>query len=65
MSATTTEKHIEVTWSEPGYAHTKMGGTCGPDVTVEDIEKRFYHDYFGGRGAWVRAGQWGAIRHDD
>lgn len=58
-------KWIEVTNRRPGYAHTQLWGKCSPEVTVEDIEKKFYHPYFGGRGAWVRNGEWGAIRHDD
>lgn len=59
------EKRITVVNSTRGYAHTRLSGTCGSAVTVEDIRKRFYHPYFGGRDAWVRDGQWGAICHDD
>jgi hypothetical protein len=58
-------KQITVVNRESGYAHTTFQGTCGPDVTVEDIKKRFYHNYFGGRGAWVRDGHWGAVCHTD
>jgi hypothetical protein len=58
-------KRIEVDLRVPGYAHTRLTGTCGPDVTVEDVRQRFYHEYFGGRDAWVRDGRWGVIRHDD
>lgn len=61
----TTEKTITVERRAPGYAHVQLYGTCGPDVTVEDIQKRFYHDYLGGRSAWVRDGSWGCIVHTD
>lgn len=58
-------KHITITDSQRGYAHTQYYGTCGPDVTVDDVKRAIYHSYFGGRNAWVRDGQWGAICHDD
>jgi len=57
------EKQIEVTHTEHGYNHDRLSGTCGPDVTVKDIEERFYHSYFGGREAWVRDGRWGCVVH--
>lgn len=50
-------KRISITDSQRGYAHTQYYGTCGPDVTVEDIKKSIYHSYFGGRNAWVRDGK--------
>lgn len=50
---------------EHGYAHTRLSGTCGPDVTVKDIQAKFYHPYFGGREAWVRNGHWGCVVHTD
>lgn len=62
---TSEEKRIEVTGSHPGHAHTTLYGTCSSNVTVDDIKRKFYHSYFGGRDAWVRDGQWGAVRHDD
>lgn len=55
-------KEIEVTQRTHGYNHTRLQGTCSPDVTVEDIEKRF-HDYFGGRETWVKDGHWGTVVH--
>jgi len=58
-------KEIKVESSIPGYAHTRISGSCGQDVTVEDIEKKFYHSYFGGRNAWVRDGKFGVITHTD
>lgn len=59
------EKVMEVTNREPGYAHTRVQGTCSPDVTVEDVKRRFYHGYFGGRDAWVRDGKFGCVIHTD
>ena len=59
------DKEIKVISHIPGYAHTKYSGTCGKDVTVQDIKDKFYHSYFGGRGAWVRDGKWEAISHND
>ena len=61
----TEDKEIKVLKQTPGYKHTKYEGTCGPKVTKDDIEKRFYHPYFGGRDAWVLNGRWRAIRHND
>jgi uncharacterized protein YceK len=49
--------------TEHGYNHDRLSGTCGSDVTVKDIEAKFYHSYFGGRDAWVRDGQWGCVVH--
>lgn len=58
-------KDIEVVYRVPEYARTILKGVCGPDVTVEDIRRAMYHEYFGGRDAWVRNGEWGCVRHDD
>lgn len=48
-----------------GRGMNEYRGTCGPDVTVADIKKRYYDSYLGGRGAWVANGKWGAIEHTD
>jgi hypothetical protein len=58
-------KRMEVDTRQPGYAHVTVQGTCGPDVTVEDVRKRFYHWYFGGRDAWVKDGRFGVTIHTD
>ena len=58
-------KEIKVESSVPWYAHTRISGSCGPDVTVQDIVDRFYDSYCGGRDAWVRDGKFGVVRHDD
>lgn len=58
-------KQIVVTSRGAGYAHEILRGVCGAEVTQEDVEKTFYHQYFGGRGAWVKNGEWGCIRHTD
>ena len=60
-----TPPRIVVTTRRPGYAHETLGGTCAPDVTVEEIRARFYDTYFGGRDAWVRDGHWGCVVHTD
>lgn len=65
MSNETEEKIMEVTSRQPGYAHVTVYGTCSPNVTIEDVRKRFYHSYFGGRGEWVRDGKFGVIIHTD
>ncbi len=54
---------FEVTQSEYGYNHTTVQGTCPEDATVEEVKERFYHDYFGGRGAWVKDGRFGCTIH--
>lgn len=59
------EKVIEIVDRFPGYGHTRYQGTCSANVTVEDIEKKIYHSYFGGSQAWVRDGRWGAICNTD
>lgn len=56
---------IQVVDIRRGYGHAEYSGTCGPDVTVADIKKRFYDPMFGGRGAWCSNGRWGAIEHTD
>lgn len=58
-------KGISIGFQRAGHAHREYGGTCGTEVTVADIEREFYHPNFGGRGAWARDGNWGAIRHED
>lgn len=58
-------KPILVTESHGGYAHTRLSGICGPDVTVTDIEREMYHPYFGGREARISGGEWSCVRHDD
>ena len=59
------EKWIKVESRTPGYKHTVFTGTCGKDVTMEDIKNKFYHPYFGGRNAQVSNGTWRATSHDD
>lgn len=60
-----TTKQMSVTSRSHGYNNTSIQGVCSPDVTVEDVKKRFYHDYFGGRGAWVSGGKFGCTIHID
>lgn len=64
-----TTKHIEATGHRYGYAHVEIWGTCSPDVTVEDIKAKFYHENFGGRQARVEVrdgvGHFSCIRHTD
>lgn len=48
-----------------GYGHCTVSGVCSPDVTEEDVKKRFYHWYFGGRNAWVKDGRFGCTIHTD
>ena len=56
---------IEVTSSTPGYAHTKHEGRCPKGTTVEEIRKRFYDPYFGGREARVTGTYFSVIEHTD
>jgi hypothetical protein len=56
---------FEIEHRRPGYAHVTIAGRCGPDTTKEDVERRFYHPYFGGRGAFARDGFFGATIHTD
>lgn len=56
---------FEVTSRTEGYNHTTVQGTCPADATVEEVKERFYHWYFGGRGAWVKDGRFGCTIHND
>lgn len=63
-------KRIMVERVEVGYAHTRLQGSCAPDVTAKEIQEKFYHPEWGGRDAWVGTdGEgntvWGCVRHDD
>lgn len=60
-----TTQQMSVTNRSNGYAQTTVSGVCSPDVTVEDVRKRFYHSYFGGTGAWVRDGRFGCTIFTD
>lgn len=35
------------------------------DGIILHVKKRFYHSYFGGRGAWVNGGRFGCTIHTD
>ena len=48
-----------------GYNSTTVQGTCPADATVQEVKDRFYHDYFGGRDAWVKDGRFGCTIHTD
>lgn len=56
---------IEVEHRLAGHANVRLSGRCGPDVTRHDIEKRFYHPYFGGRDAGVSEGRFWVTVHTD
>lgn len=56
---------FEITERMPGYNNVTVQGTCPADATVEEVKERFYHDYFGGRGAWVKDGRFGCTIHTD
>jgi hypothetical protein len=56
---------FEVTDRSFGYNNTTVQGTCPQDATVEEVKERFYHEYFGGRGAWVKDGRFGCTIHND
>lgn len=60
-----TTQQMTITDRSHGWNNTTISGVCSPDVTVEDVKKRFYHDYFGGRQAWVRDGRFGCVVHTD
>lgn len=60
-----TTQQMSVTSRSDGYGHCTVSGVCSPDVTVEDVKKRFYHFYFGGRAAWVKDGRFGCTIHTD
>jgi hypothetical protein len=59
------DHEIIVETVRPGYAHIYRAGRCGRKVTVEDIQRRFYDPYFGGREARVQDGHWSAVAHTD
>jgi hypothetical protein len=61
----TDEITFTVERSEPGYNHVCLHGTYTGPATVEDVKKRFYHEYFGGREAWCRDGRFGCVYHID
>jgi len=47
-----TEYHVDQT--HHGYNHDVLYGHYeGDDPTIEQIEKKFHHYYFGGRGTWI------------
>lgn len=56
---------FEVTQRSHGYNNETVSGTCPADATVEEVKERFYHDYFGGRDAWVKDGRFGCTIHTD
>lgn len=56
---------FKVTGRTEGYGHTRVQGDCPHDATVEEVKARFYHDYFGGREAWVENGRFGCVIHQD
>ena len=60
-----TTKQMIVKDRSPGYAQTVISGICSPDVTVEDVKKRFYHSYFGGARPWVNNGRFGCTIFTD
>lgn len=57
------EKTFTVTSTEHGYNHDRIIGTHTGSVTVKDVEDKFFHDYFGGREAWVKDGRFGCVIH--
>lgn len=56
---------FEVEQRSSGYGHCTVSGKCPTDATVEEVEDRFYHWYFGGRDAWVKDGRFGCTIHTD
>jgi hypothetical protein len=56
---------FEVTSRSHGYNNETVSGTCPEDATVQEVEERFYHWYFGGRNAWVKDGRFGCTIHTD
>jgi hypothetical protein len=56
---------FEVKHRSFGYGHETVEGTCPLDATVEEVKERFYHEYLGGRGAWVKDGRFGCTIHND
>jgi hypothetical protein len=59
------EVKFEVVDRFPGYAHVRIYGTYTGPATVEDVKKRFYHSYFGGRDPWCSDGRFGVVVHTD
>lgn len=64
-TASNNEIKFTVEHREHGYAHARISGTYTGPATVEDVKKKFYHYYFGGRDAWCRDGKFGAVIHTD
>jgi hypothetical protein len=56
---------FKVTERSYGYNSEAVQGTCPLDATVEEVKERFYHEYFGGRDAWVKDGRFGCTIHTD
>ena len=56
---------FEVTSRGHGYNNVTVQGTCPEDATVDEVKAAFYHEYFGGRGAWVKDGRFGCTIHID
>ncbi len=54
-----------VTDRSHSYNHVVVQGTCPLDATVEEVKEGFYHEYFGGRSAWVKDGRFGCTIHID
>lgn len=61
----TAEPRFVVTSRRRGHAHVVLQGTSAADVTAENVRKRFYHPYFGGRSEWAKDGRFGVIVHTD
>lgn len=56
---------FDVTDRYPGYNQVTVQGVCPADATVEEVKERFYHEYFGGREAWVKDGRFGCVIYTD
>lgn len=48
-----------------GYAHETLTGTYTGKATADDVCKKFYHPFFGGREAWARDGKFSVVVHTD
>lgn len=59
------EIKFTITHREPGHAQVRVSGTYTGPATVEHVRKQFYHEYFGGHGAWCEKGRFGAVRYTD
>lgn len=46
---------FKVDRTEHGYNHVRYSGTFTGTATIDDLKKRFYHEYFGGREARINA----------